>query len=227
MIQLLHPYMTTGETIALTMRTFVSKVICLFFNTLFRFVIVFPPRNKYLLISWLQSLSALTLEPKKIKSVTPSTFPTLLFAMKWSDLMPWSWFFECLASCQLFYSPLSSSARSCLVPLHFLPLEWYHLHIWHCWYFFQQSWFQVVIHLTWYFTWCSLHVSKISRLTIYNIDILLSQIWNQSIVPCPVLTVTSWPTYRFLRREVRLCDSPISSRLFHSLLWPTQSKALV
>ena len=51
-------------------------------------------------------------------------------------------------------------------------------------------------------------------------------IWNQSVVPCPVLTVTSWPAYRFLRRQVRWSGIPISWRIFHSLLWSTQSKAL-
>ena len=52
-------------------------------------------------------------------------------------------------------------------------------------------------------------------------------IWNQSVVPCPVLTFASWPAYRFLRRQVRWSDIPISWRIFHSLLWSTQSKALV
>ena len=75
MVQLSHPYMTTGKTIALTMRTLVSKVMVLLFNILSRFVIDFLPRNKCLLISWLQSLSTVILEPKKIKSVTASTFP--------------------------------------------------------------------------------------------------------------------------------------------------------
>ena len=75
MVQLSHPYMTTGKTIALTMQTFVGKMMSLFFNTLSRFVIDFLPRSKYLLISWLQSLSAVVLEPKKIKSVTVFTFP--------------------------------------------------------------------------------------------------------------------------------------------------------
>ena len=51
-------------------------------------------------------------------------------------------------------------------------------------------------------------------------------IWNQSVVPCPVLTVASWPAYRFLRKKVRWSSIPISSRIFHSLLWSTQSKAL-
>ena len=75
MIQSSYPYMTTGKTIALTIWTFVSKVISLLFNTLSRFVIAFLPKSKRLLISWLQSPSAVILEPKKIKSVTVSTFP--------------------------------------------------------------------------------------------------------------------------------------------------------
>ena len=64
-VQLSHPYMTTGKTIALTRRTFVSKVMSLLFNMLSRLVITFLPRSKRLLISWLQSPSAVILEPKK------------------------------------------------------------------------------------------------------------------------------------------------------------------
>ena len=75
MAQLSHPYMTTGKTIALTILTFVGKVMSLLFNMLSRSVITFLPRSKQLLILWLQSLSALLLESKKIKSVTVSTFP--------------------------------------------------------------------------------------------------------------------------------------------------------
>ena len=72
-VQLSHPYMTTGKTIALTRRTFVGKVMSLLFNTLSRLVITFLPRSKRLLISWLQSPSAVILEPQKIKSDTVST----------------------------------------------------------------------------------------------------------------------------------------------------------
>src|SRR5574337_19274 len=72
--QLSHPYLTTGKTVALTRWTFVSKVMSLFFNMLSRLVIAFLPRSKCLLILWLQSPSAVLLEPKKIKSVTASTF---------------------------------------------------------------------------------------------------------------------------------------------------------
>ena len=74
MIQFSHAYMTTGKNIVLTLQTFVSKVISLLFNVLSNFVIVFLPKSKHLLILWLQSLSTVILEPRKIKSVTVSTF---------------------------------------------------------------------------------------------------------------------------------------------------------
>ena len=78
MVQLSHLYMTTGRSIALTIRTFVGKVMSLLFNMLSRFVIVFLPKSKCLLILWLQSLSAVVLEPKKLKSVIVSTFPPFI-----------------------------------------------------------------------------------------------------------------------------------------------------
>ena len=78
-VQLSHPYVATGKTIALTRWTFVSKVMSLLFNTVSRFVIAFLPRSKHLLISWLQSPSAVILEHKKIKSATASTFPPCIY----------------------------------------------------------------------------------------------------------------------------------------------------
>ena len=89
--QLSHPYVTTRKNTALTIWTFVGKVISLLYHTLSRFVIAFLPRSKYLLISWLQLPSAVILEPKKIKSVTMETdFPLFphLFAIKWWDWVP-------------------------------------------------------------------------------------------------------------------------------------------
>ena len=119
-VQLSHPYMTTGKTIAWTRWTLVGKVISLPLNMLSRMVITFFPRSKLLLISWLQSPCAVILEPPKISL---SLFPLLphLFAMKWWDRMPWSSFSECWAISQLFHSPLSLSSRGPLVLLHFLP----------------------------------------------------------------------------------------------------------
>ena len=88
-VQLSHPYLTTGKTIALTRWNFVDKVMSLLFNMLSRLVITFLPRSKCLLISWLQSPSAVILEPPKIKSATVSTI-SHLFAMKWWDQTSWS-----------------------------------------------------------------------------------------------------------------------------------------
>ena len=93
-VQLSHPYMITGKTIALTRWTFVGKVMSLLFNMLSRFIIAFPPRSKCLLISWLWSPSAMILEPTKIKSVTvfiasPSIFHEMM------GLEPQSLFCEC------------------------------------------------------------------------------------------------------------------------------------
>ena len=81
MVQLSRPYMTTVKIIALTRQTFVGKVMSLLFSMLTRFVTAFLSRSKHLLISWLQSPSAVILEPKKIKYVTLSIFPHL-FARK-------------------------------------------------------------------------------------------------------------------------------------------------
>ena len=86
--QLSHPHMTTEKTIALTRWTFVGKVMSLLFNMLSRLVISFLPGSKCLLISWLQSASAVIFEPLKIKSATIPLFPHL-FAMKWWDWMQW------------------------------------------------------------------------------------------------------------------------------------------
>ena len=88
MIQLSHPYMTIGQTIALTRQTFVGKVMSLLFNMLSRLVIVFLPGSKHLLISWLQSLCTVILEPKKIKSLTIfNVSPSLCHEVMESDAM--------------------------------------------------------------------------------------------------------------------------------------------
>ena len=87
-VQLSHPYMTTGKTIALTIQTFVGKVKPLLYNMLSRLVMTFLPRSKHLLISWLQSPSAVILEPQKIKSVTVSTVsPSICHKVMGPDAM--------------------------------------------------------------------------------------------------------------------------------------------
>ena len=107
MVQLSHLYMTTGKTVALPVWTFVGKVISLFFNTLSWFAIAFLPRSKCLLILWLQSLSAVILEPKKIKSVTVSIFsPSIYRGTRCHDLSFLNTEFQVS-----FFSLLSPSSR--------------------------------------------------------------------------------------------------------------------
>ena len=87
-VELSHPYMTTGKPLALTRRTFFGKVMSLLFNMLSRFVTVLLPRSKCLLISWLQSLSAVILEPKKTKSLIVSIVsPTFCHEVMGPDAM--------------------------------------------------------------------------------------------------------------------------------------------
>ena len=116
-VQLSHPYMTTGKALALTKWTFVDKVMSLLFNTLSRLVMAFLPRSKCLLISWLHSPSAVILEPKRIKSVTVSIIsPSICHEVMGPDAM-------ILVFWMLIVKPnfpLSSSSRGSLVPLHFL-----------------------------------------------------------------------------------------------------------
>ena len=118
MVQLSHPYMTTGKTTALTIQTFVGKVKSLLFNILSRFFITSLPKSKYL-----NFMAAVTISSdfgdKKIKSVTVSTFSPSI-CHKWWDRIPWSLFSECWVLSQLFHSALSPSSRGSLVPLHFL-----------------------------------------------------------------------------------------------------------
>ena len=88
MVQLSHPYMTTEKAIALTRQTFIGEVMSLLFNMLSQFVIAFLPRSKRLLVSWLQSPSAVILEPKKIKSDTVSTVsPSIYHEVMGPDAM--------------------------------------------------------------------------------------------------------------------------------------------
>ena len=119
-VQLSYPYMTTGKTIALTRWTFVDKVMSLLLNMLSRLVITFLSRSKRLLISWLQSPSAVIWEPKKIKSANVSTVsPSICHEVMGLDAM--ILVFWVLSFKPLFHSPLSLSSRGYWVPLHFLP----------------------------------------------------------------------------------------------------------
>ena len=125
-VQLSHPYMTTGKTIALTRRNFVGKVMSLLFNTLSRLVITFLPRSKHLLISWLQSPTAVILEPPKINSVTVSIVSPSICneVMGLDDMILVFWM---LSFKPTFYFPLSLLSRGSSVRFCFLPEGWYHL----------------------------------------------------------------------------------------------------
>ena len=121
MVQLSHPYMTTGKIIALALWTFVGKGMSLIFNMLSRLVITFLPRSKCLLILWLQSPSAVILEPPEIKSATVSTVSLSIChevsGTRCHDLSS----LNLLFLSQLFHSSVSLSSRGFLVLLHFLP----------------------------------------------------------------------------------------------------------
>ena len=119
-VQLSHPYMTTGKTIALTRWTFVGKVMSLLFIMLSMLVIAFLPRRKHLLISRVQSPSAVILEPQKIKSVMVSIVsPSICHEVMGPDAMIFG--FSMLSFKPAFHSPLSLSSRGSLILLHFLP----------------------------------------------------------------------------------------------------------
>ena len=190
----------------------------LLFNMLSRFVIAFLPRSK------LQSLSAVILEPKKITFVTAFTFPHL-FALMWWNWMPWSSIFEYWVSRQLFHSPFSPSLRGSLIPLCFLPLEWYHLYICSCWYFSRQSSSLDSFSPAFLMMYSAYKLNKRSD----NIQPWHTPfpILNQSMVPYPFLIAASCPAWRFLRKQVRWSGFLISLRIFHSLLWSMQSKSLM
>ena len=152
-VQLSHGYTTTGKTITLTIWTFVSKVMSPLFNMMSRFVIIFLPRRKCLLISWLQSPSTVILDTEKIKS---HSFHYFLFYLPWGGETGYHDLRFCWVSRQLFHSSFTLIKRS-LVPLHFLPLvssAYLKLLI-----FAWKSWFQLVTHPAQHFAWCTLHRS--------------------------------------------------------------------
>ena len=123
------------------------------FNTLSRFVIAFLPRSNHLMISWLQSPSAVILELKKRKSVTTSTLLSS-FCHEVMALEAMILVFQYLVLSWFFHSPTSPTSQGCLC---FLPLEWYHLPIWGSWCFSRLSWFQIVTHPAQHFSWCAQH----------------------------------------------------------------------
>ena len=221
-VQLSHSYMTTGKTIALTRQTFVGKVMSLLFNMLSRLVISFLPRSKRLLISWLQSPPAVILEPPKMKSVTVATVsPSICRERMGPDAMIlvfWMLSFKStfpLSSFTFIKRLFSSSSLSAIRVV-------------------SSAYLRLLIFLPAILipACASSRPAFLLRYSTYKLNkqndniqpwCTLFPIWNQSVVPGPVITVASWPAHRFLRRQLRWSGIPISWRIFHSLLWNSQN----
>ena len=194
----------------------------LLFNMLSRLVIAFLPRSKHLLISWLVAFTICSDFGALKNSFSPfPLFPHLL-AMQWWDWMPWSEFSECWALSQLFHCPLSLSWRSSLVSSSLSAIR-----------VMSSAYLRLLIFLpailipacassspAFYMMYFAYKLNKQDD----NIQPQCTPfpIWNQSVIPCSVLTVPSWPAYRFLRRQVRWSGIPISFKNFPQLLWSTQ-----
>jgi len=157
MAQLSYPYMTTGKTIALTRQTFVGWMMFLLFNMLSVFVIAFLLRSKHLLISWLQSPSKVVLEPKKIKSVTVSTFsPSICHEVMGPNTMIWVfWMLNFKSAFSLssftFKKVFSSSS---LFAIKMVSSAYLRLLI-----FLPEILLPACDHPAWHFAWCTLHRS--------------------------------------------------------------------
>ena len=152
-VWLSHPYMTTGKTIALTRRTFVGKVMSLLFNMLSRLVITFLPRSKRLLISWLQSPSAVILEPRKIKSVTVSTIsPSTCHEVMGPDAMIYVFW-------MLNFKPTFSLSSFTFIKRLFSSSPLSAIRVVSSAYLWLFIFLQLVLHPAQHFWWCTLHSS--------------------------------------------------------------------
>ena len=221
MVQHSQSYMTTGKTITLTRRTFIGKVMSLVFNMLSRLVIAFLPRSKCLLISWVQSPTAVILETKKIKSITVFIyFLSISHEVMVPDgmiLVFWILSFKPSFSLSSFSFNKRIISSSFLSVISMVSSVYLRLLI-----------FLLAILIQ------SCASSSPAFLMMYSAYKLKKQgdniqhwctaflIGNQAVFTWPVLTVASWPAFRFLRRQVSWSGIPISLRIFHRLfLWFT------
>ena len=197
-------------------------MMSLLFNMLSRLVIAFLPRSKHLLISWLQSPSAVILEPPKIKSVTVSFLsPSICHEVMGPDAMIfvfWMMSFKptfSLSSFTFIKRLFSSSSLSAIrvVPSAYLRFLIFLLAV------------LIPPCASSSPAFCMMYSAYKLNKQGDNIQPWCTPflIWNQS-VPCPLLSVASWPTYRFLRRQIRCYGIPMSWAIFHNLLSSTQSK---
>ena len=187
-------------------------------------VIAFPPRSKCLLISWLQSPSAVILSPQNKVSHCFHCFPIYCHEVMGPDAMIfvfWTLSFKPTFSLSTFTFIKRLFSSSSLSAIRVV----------------SSAYLRLLMFLPAILT-PACESSSLAFRMLYSAYKLNKQgdniqpwgtpfsIWNQSVVPCPVLTVASWPAYRFLKRQVRWSGIPISFRVFHSLLWSTQSKTL-
>ena len=174
--------MTTGKTSALTTQTFVCKIMSLLLNMLSRLVITFLPRSKCLLISWLQSPSAVILEPQKIKSDTVSTVsPSIPHEVMRPDAMIFVFWMLSYLRLLIFLPAILIPACVSSSPAFLMMYSAYKL------------------------------IKQGDNIQPWRTSF---PIWNQSVVPFPVLTVACWPAYRYLSRQVRWSGIPISFKNF-------------
>ena len=201
-VQLSHPYMTTGKTTALIRWTFIGKVMPLLFSMLSRLVIAFLPRSKRLLISWLQSPSAVILEPPKIKFLTVSIVsPSIYHEVMGPDAM-------ILVFWMLNFKPIFSLSSYTFIKRLFISSSLSVIRV------VSSSYLRLLIFLLAILIPACASSSPVFCV-MYSAYKLNKQgdntqpwctpfpIWNQSVVPFPVLTVAFWPAYRFLKRQVR------------------------
>ena len=196
-VQLSHPYVTTGKTITLTRWTFVGKVMSLLFNMLSRLVIAFLPRSKHLLISWLQSPSAVIFEPQKIKSATVSTVsPSICHEVMGPDAM-------ILGFWILSFKPTFSLSSYTFIKRFFSSYSLSSIRV------VSSAYLRLLIFLpAILIPACASSSPAFMMYFAYKLNKQGDNIqpwctpfliWNQSVVLCPVLTVASWPAYRFLK----------------------------
>ena len=193
----------------------------LLLNILCRLVITFLLRSKHLLISWLQSTSAVILEPKKIKSDTVSSVsPSISHEVMGPDAM-------ILVFWMLSFEPTCSLSSFTFIKRLFSSLVLSAIRVVSSAYLRFLSAILIPVHASSILAFCMMYSGyKLNKqgdnIQPWHTPFL---VWNQSVVPYPVLTVASWPAYRFLRRQAGWSGIPISSGIFHSLLWSTQSKS--
>ena len=203
----------------------VGRVMSLLYNMLSMLVLVFLPRSKDLLIPWLQSPSAAILEPPKIKSLTVSIVsPSICHEVMGQDdmvLVFWMLSFKptfSLSSFTFIKRLLSFSSLSAIRAVSSVYLR-------------LLIFLPAILILACASSSPAFHMMYSAyKLNKQGDNIQPWQttflIWNQSVVPCPVLTAASWPAYRFFRRHIRWSGIPTSWRIFHNLLWSTWSKSL-